>query len=193
MATDGTQLSKFLSYVLRHKPESIQLRLDEQGWANVEELIANSANSGTSFTREDLVRVVATNDKKRFSLSEDGRRIRAAQGHSVEVALGLASQIPPDLLYHGTATRFLDSILAQGLKPQSRQQVHLSSDHATALRVGQRHGTPVVLQVMASAMQREGSAFFQADNGVWLTDEVPPRFLRIAPSLGGNEIASQLP
>src|SRR5205085_6970174 len=126
--------------------------------------------AGTQFGREDLLHVVATSDKKRFSLSNDGQRIRAAQGHSVTVELGLSPQEPPPVLYHGTATRFVDSILSEGLKPQNRQQVHLSIDETTARRVGQRHGKPVILKIEARRMYAEGFKFFLADNGVWLTD-----------------------
>jgi putative RNA 2'-phosphotransferase len=178
MANDQIQLSKFLSFVLRHKPDAIGLTLSPDGWVAIDELIEKAEAAGTRFERDDLLHVVATSDKKRFSISEDGLRIRAAQGHSVQVELGLLPQEPPAVLYHGTATRFLDSIRLHGLKPQARQQVHLSSDEATAQRVGQRHGKPVVLTVDARAMHAAGICFYCADNGVWLTDEVPPKFLR---------------
>jgi putative RNA 2'-phosphotransferase len=174
---DSLQLSKFLSFVLRHRPDSIGISLDSQGWVLVDELIAKSQAGGTHFTREDLLRVVKTSDKKRFSLSADAHMIRAAQGHSVNVDLGLTPQEPPTILYHGTATRFVASILAEGLKPKSRQQVHLSPDKATAQRVGQRHGKPTILKVDALSMHRQGFKFFLADNGVWLIDQVPPEFL----------------
>lgn len=172
-------LSKRLSYILRHAPESIGLTLDAHGWASVDELIAKCAAAGLSITWEQLAEAVATNDKKRFSFSEDGLRIRAAQGHSIEVDLGLGAIEPPALLYHGTATRFLPSIRAKGLVPGSRQQVHLSADAATATKVGARHGKPVVLTVAAGAMHAAGLKFFRADNGVWLTDRVPPEFLSV--------------
>jgi putative RNA 2'-phosphotransferase len=169
--------SKFLSYVLRHGPDSIGLTLDENGWASIDDLLAKAAASGRAIDRATLLEVVATSDKKRFTLSPDGIRIRAAQGHSVAVALGLEPAFPPDTLYHGTATRFLEAIRAQGLKPGERQQVHLSADAATARAVGARHGKPVVLRVAAGAMHEAGMAFFRADNGVWLTDHVPAQFL----------------
>ena len=172
-------LSRFLSLVLRHKPDAIGLVLDPQGWASVDELLVKSQAGGKRFTRDDLVRVVETNDKKRFSLSADGQRIRAAQGHSVDVELGLAPLEPPDVLYHGTAAHFVDSILSQGLKPQGRQQVHLSSDTATAQRVGQRHGQPVIFKVEALRMHLVGRQFYRADNGVWLVDHVPVEFLSV--------------
>ena len=180
MDSRDSQLSKFLSYVLRHRPDSIGMMLDSQGWVLVDDLIAKSRAAGTDFTREELLHVVETSDKKRFSLSPDGAMIRAAQGHSVAVDLRLATQEPPAILYHGTATRFVNSILAEGLKPQSRQQVHLSVDEATAQRVGQRHGKPAIFKVEASRMHREGFKFFLADNGVWLIDHVPPEFLALA-------------
>lgn len=177
---DSLQISKFLSFVLRHRPDSIGISLDSQGWISVDELIAKSQAAGTHFTRKDLLNVVETSDKKRFSLSADAQMIRAAQGHSVTVDLGLTPQEPPTVLYHGTATRFVASILAEGLKPKSRQQVHLSPDEATAQRVGQRHGKPTILKVDALSMHRQGFKFFRADNGVWLIDQVPPEFLMLA-------------
>ena len=177
MAKYLTGKSKFLSYVLRHAPGSIGLTLDENGWTGVDELLSKAAGAGMTIDRETLDEIVATSEKKRFTLSEDGTRIRAAQGHSVEVALDLEPIEPPETLYHGTATRFLDSIRAEGLRPGSRQQVHLSANEATATAVGQRHGKPVVLSVAAGEMHRRGHAFFRADNGVWLTDSVPPQFL----------------
>jgi putative RNA 2'-phosphotransferase len=179
MSIDQIRLSKFLSFVLRHKPDAISLTLGPEGWVNIDELIGKADAAGTRFDRNDLLHVVATSDKKRFSVSEDGLRIRAAQGHSVPVELGLLPQKPPAVLYHGTATRFLDSIRLHGLKPQARQQVHLSIDEATAQRVGQRHGKPIVLKVDAGEMHVAGIQFYRADNGVWLTNEVPPKFLRI--------------
>jgi putative RNA 2'-phosphotransferase len=177
MPADPVQLSKFLSFVLRHKPETIGLALDAEGWAAIDDLIAKANAAGTPFARDDLLHVVATSDKKRFSLSADGLRIRAAQGHSVSVELGLLPKAPPAVLYHGTATRFVEAILSEGLKPQSRQQVHLSLDEATAHRVGQRHGRPVIFKVDAQRMHAQGLKFYVADNGVWLTDHVPPEFL----------------
>jgi putative RNA 2'-phosphotransferase len=177
MKNDLISRSKFLSLVLRHDPGKIGLTLDEKGWASVEELLAKCEQAGKRIGREQLLEIVSTNDKSRFTLSPDGMRIRAAQGHSVPVELGLEPVTPPAFLFHGTATRFLDSILAEGLKPQSRQQVHLSADAETATRVGQRHGKPAVLRVDSGRMFEAGHAFFQADNGVWLTDRVPPEFL----------------
>jgi putative RNA 2'-phosphotransferase len=144
----------------------------------VEELIAASARAGRCFSRAELDHVVANNNRKRFAYSDDGLRIRASQGHSVEVDLGLASAEPPPVLYHGTATATLPLVLREGLKPMSRQDVHLSADVETALRVGSRHGRPVVLVVDAAALAAEGHTFRLSANGVWLTDRVPPAHLR---------------
>jgi putative RNA 2'-phosphotransferase len=177
MAKDLTRQSKFLSHVLRHAPNSISLRLHAQGWADVEELLAKSVAAGEPLDRALLEQIVATSDKKRFTLSADGMRIRAAQGHSVAVALGLEPLAPPGILYHGTATRFLEAIRAEGLKAGRRQQVHLSDDEETARAVGRRHGRPAVLRIAAGAMHRSGYIFIRADNGVWLTDRVPPQYL----------------
>jgi putative RNA 2'-phosphotransferase len=172
-----SELSKFLSYVLRHAPDSIGLAVDSGGWCEVSELIAKSAAAGRTFDEAQLLSLVAASDKQRFTLSEDGRRIRAAQGHSIAVDLGLIPVEPPHLLFHGTATRFLDAIRDEGLLPGSRQKVHLSGDEATAVAVGRRHGKPVVLHVRAGEMWVAGHAFWRADNGVWLVDAVPPHFL----------------
>lgn len=171
------RLSKFMSLVLRHNPGKIGITLDPQGWVEIDELLAAANRSGTALDRATLLRVVAENDKQRFAISEDGRRIRASQGHSVEVDLALTPLAPPELLYHGTATRFLESIRREGLVKQSRQHVHLSADETTAVKVGQRHGRPAVLTVRAGAMAAAGQQFFRSDNGVWLTDHVPPEFL----------------
>lgn len=170
------EISKLLSYVLRHAPQSIGMTLDAQGWVDVDELLARI---GPRLDRETLFKVVAESDKQRFTLSPDRRRIRAAQGHSVEVDLDLTPREPPALLFHGTAEKSLKAILAEGLKPGRRQKVHLSRDVETALKVGRRHGEPAVLEVDAAAMHAEGRAFWEADNGVWLTDAVPPGFLRL--------------
>ena len=177
-------LSKFMSLVLRHKPQEIGLALDENGWADVAELIARANLKGVRLTRNDLLTIVETNDKKRFALSEDGTRIRASQGHSVAVDLALSPVAPPARLFHGTASRFLESIRAQGLLRGRRQHVHLSPDEATATKVGQRHGKPVVLQVLSGKMHQAGRQFFHSANGVWLTDHVPAEYL-VFPSPSG--------
>lgn len=179
MEKNITRLSKFLSYVLRHAPQEIGLTLGDGGWVETEDLIAKAKAHGRPLTPELLREIVATNDKKRFTLSADGARIRAAQGHSVEVSLDLEPLPPPDVLYHGTAVKVLDRIMAEGLKPQSRRHVHLSLDEATARKVGQRHGKPVILAVASGRMHRAGAAFYRADNGVWLTDTVAPHYLTV--------------
>lgn len=173
-----TEISKFLSYVLRHAPQSIGLTLDTNGWADVDELLVKAGVSGWDFDRAALGQVVSTSDKQRFTLSDDGSRIRAAQGHSVAVDLDIAPMAPPAMLFHGTAVRNVEAIMAEGLRPGQRQKVHLSLDEATAAKVGQRHGKPVVLRVDAAGMHAQGLSFWRAENGVWLTDHVPPQFLR---------------
>jgi putative RNA 2'-phosphotransferase len=171
--------SKFMSLVLRHQPEAIGLSLDAEGWAPIDELVRLSSTSRSPLSTDLVHEVVRTSDKQRFRVSEDGLRIRASQGHSVEVDLALPPSEPPDVLFHGTATRFLASIMAEGLRPGSRQHVHLSADEATAVRVGERHGKPVVLVVAARAMHEAGHTFFVSDNGVWLTAAVPARYLSV--------------
>lgn len=172
-------ISKFLSYVLRHAPESIGLALDPQGWASVDELLEKANASGRALDLETLQRVVAQSDKKRFTFAAGGQRIRAAQGHSVAVDLGLAPSVPPDELYHGTAAATVPAILAEGIVPGRRQQVHLSATPEVARAVGQRHGKPVVLRIACARMQADGFAFTQAENGVWLTDRVPTAYLAV--------------
>ncbi|HEY0585703.1 MAG TPA: RNA 2'-phosphotransferase [Pseudoduganella sp.] len=169
--------SKFLSLVLRHKPEEIGLVLDQNGWASIDELIALANARGANLSRPQIESIVKNNDKQRFAISADGMRIRANQGHSIDIALGLAPQTPPERLYHGSATRFLESIRASGLHSASRQHVHLSADMATAEKVGSRHGKPVILAVDAGQMARDGHLFYLSNNGVWLTDTVPPKYL----------------
>ena len=170
--------SKFLSYVLRHEPQAIGLSLDSEGWASVTALIDAASREGRNLTRELLEQVVHTNEKKRFSFSENGQNIRAVQGHSnPSVQLQLEEKQPPALLYHGTATRFVESINQKGLIPGSRHHVHLSEQLETAREVGQRYGTVVILKVNTPEMLAEGFKFFQAENGVWLTEQVPVRFL----------------
>jgi putative RNA 2'-phosphotransferase len=169
------RVSKFLSRHLRHAPEDIGLTLDDGGWVGVDELLRACERAGLAITRTDLEHVVATNNKQRFSLV--GNRIRANQGHSVEVDLGLQPRRPPEVLYHGTIAANLPMIRAEGLRPMRRQDVHLSSDVDTANRVGSRRGKPVVLTVRAAAMHAEGHEFRVSENGVWLVAEVPPQFL----------------
>ncbi len=168
------ETSKFLSYVLRHEPHAIDLELDSEGWADIECLIASAAKYGRSLDRALIQAAVRNSDKKRFSISNDGLRIRAAQGHSTSsVRIQHIEKEPPEFLYHGTTTRFLTSIRQQGLIAGSRHHVHLSTDKPTAIAVGQRHGQPVVLRIFALRMYQQGFKFFKAENGVWLTAEVP--------------------
>lgn len=172
---DVKRTSKFMSLVLRHEPEKIGLTLDEAGWVDVD-LFLEAMNSHNHYlTREQLQEVVDNNDKKRFTI--DGNRIRANQGHSIEVDLQLEEKKPPETLYHGTIDRFLQSIYHHGLKKMDRHHVHLSEDVATASKVGSRRGKPVILKIDAYAMHRDGHKFYQSANGVWLTDNVPPEYL----------------
>ena len=175
---ERTRASKFLSLVLRHEPERIGIELDGQGWVGVETLLSALRAHGKPIDRAQLDEIVATNEKKRYAYSDDGQRIRANQGHSVEVSLGYAAQRPPKILYHGTAERYLSSIQKEGLLKRERHHVHLTSSAETALNVGRRHGAPVILVVDANAMQVAGYEFFLSENGVWLTDHVPPQFLK---------------
>jgi putative RNA 2'-phosphotransferase len=177
MSRDHEKTSKFLSYVLRHKPDAIGLALDSNGWASVQELIEKANATGENLSEPLIHDIVRTNEKKRFALSEDGSKIRASQGHSIHIELGLEPKQPPELLYHGTASRFLDVIRSEGLKSMDRQHVHLSIDEITATKVGQRHGKPVILVVNAGDMWRAGQQFFLSENGVWLTDKVDVRYL----------------
>jgi putative RNA 2'-phosphotransferase len=184
--------SKLLSYVLRHRPDSIGLVLDANGWAGVDELLAHLAAAGHAVDLALLERVVADNDKQRFAFSEDRTRIRASQGHSVKVDLALAEAEPPEVLYHGTASRFLKAILAEGLHASGRHHVHLSADVDTARRVGARHGFPAILRVDARRMRADGIAFYRSDNGVWLTETVLPRYLEVADGrVGGSTVAPE--
>ncbi|MEO0989540.1 MAG: RNA 2'-phosphotransferase [Pseudomonadota bacterium] len=171
--------SKRLSLILRHAPEEAGLTLGAGGWVAVSDLLEGLARMGAPMTRTELDALVAQSDKKRFTLSEDGTRIRAAQGHSVRIDTGLSPQAPPETLYHGTSEDRVDVILNEGLSPMSRLHVHLSTDPETARIVGKRHGAPVVLKIHAEDMAAAGHPFFLADNGVWLTDAVPRQFLTL--------------
>lgn len=173
---DLVAASKFLSLVLRHQPEVIGLSLDAEGWADIDALI-RLARGRKFLTRALIEAVVENNNKQRFAISADGQRIRARQGHSIDVDLGLVPVTPPARLYHGTATRFVASIRREGLVKRSRQHVHLSADADTATNVGSRHGTPEILVVHAAKMAAAGHAFYRSENGVWLTDAVPVTFI----------------
>jgi putative RNA 2'-phosphotransferase len=169
--------SKFLSFVLRHQPDAAGIHLDAQGWVAIDELLDGCRKHGHALTREMLDEIVAKSSKRRLAISEDGMRIRASQGHSIEVDLGYQPVTPPELLFHGTVARHLDAIRAQGLKRMQRHHVHLSPDTATATAVGQRHGRPVILRILAGEMARQGHQFYLSANGVWLTDEVPAAYI----------------
>jgi putative RNA 2'-phosphotransferase len=171
------RISKRLSLHLRHEPETLGLTLEPGGWVKVDDLLVAFSSKHFPITREQLETVVRENDKQRFSFDETGLRIRANQGHSAEVDLQLEPQTPPDVLYHGTALSVLEKILQDGLKRMKRHHVHLSTDKDMMLKVGQRHGKPVLLKVKAKEMQEAGYKFYLSDNGVWLTDEVPAAFL----------------
>jgi putative RNA 2'-phosphotransferase len=171
--------SKFLSLVLRHDPGAVGLALDASGWIEVGVLLEALAQHGHAMERVELERLVRENDKQRFAFSPDGLRIRANQGHSLDVDLGYVATCPPDVLYHGTVERFLPSIRGDGLLRGKRRHVHLSETRDLALSVGRRRGRPMVIEVDAAAMAREGHVFFRAENGVWLTSHVPARFLRL--------------
>jgi putative RNA 2'-phosphotransferase len=171
------KISKYLSKHLRHTPERLGLTLAPGGWVTVDELLAACAASRFSITRSELEAVVANNDKQRFSFDATGKLIRANQGHSVEIDLQLEPQIPPAILYHGTGKKSVESILEKGLLKMSRHHVHLSENIETARKVGMRHGYPVVLAVDAAAMHEVGFTFYCSDNGVWLIDSVPPKYL----------------
>jgi len=173
----SVRTSKFLSLVLRHDPGKIGVTLDDAGWTDVAALLTACAAQGVVITREELAQIVATSDKQRFALSPDGTRIRANQGHSVEVDLELPPATPPARLYHGTVAGVLPAIRAEGLTKQARHHVHLSADLETATRVGGRRGKPVVLVIRADEMAAAGHVFFCSANGVWLTDHVPPELI----------------
>ena len=171
------ETSKFISLILRHKPEEIGITLDEHGWANVDELIAGIAKTRI-FDMSMLEEIVRTDEKQRYSFNEDKTLIRANQGHSIPVDVELEQKVPPEILYHGTGEKYVSSIEKQGLIPKSRLYVHLSADYDTAVKVGSRHGKPVVYTVAAGEMHKNGYTFYLSVNGVWLTKSVPPQFLQ---------------
>jgi putative RNA 2'-phosphotransferase len=169
---------KLLSLVLRHKPQEIGLTLDKHGWADVDELLLCLKRSGCNLNFKTLEKIVNENDKHRYSFNDDKTKIRANQGHSIPVDVELKKATPPELLYHGTASRFLGSIRNSGIQKSGRIHVHLSSDYKTALNVGIRHGKPVVLTVMSGKMHDDGFEFFLSENGVWLCENVPVKYIQ---------------
>ena len=172
------KLSVFISLVLRHNPDAANIKLDEHGWADVEELLASIQRTGRAIDMAILEEIVATDNKQRYGFNQDKTLIRANQGHSIPVDVELKEQEPPAFLYHGTAVRFLENIEKEGLKPMSRLYVHLSKDIETALKVGKRHGEPVVLKVCSGNMYQNGHQFFLSENGVWLTKKVDGQYLQ---------------
>ncbi|RME03905.1 MAG: RNA 2'-phosphotransferase [Planctomycetota bacterium] len=172
-----TKLSKFLSYILRHHPEKIGLNLDKNGWADVNTLLEKCQQHNIHITRNELEEVVKLNSKQRFAFSPDNTKIRSNQGHSIPVELDYEPTPPPNILYHGTSERFLDSIRQKGLQKKQRHHVHLSSDMKTALEVGKRHGKPIVLKIKAREMSENGFTFYLTSNNVWLVETVPPTYL----------------
>lgn len=175
------RLSKFISMILRHKPQVIGITLDEHGWADVDELIKgiNETVEEVKFSKDTLEIIVKTDKKQRYSFSQDKTLIRVNQGHSIPVDVELEKKEPPKVLYHGTGVKSVKAIQEQGLLPMERLYVHLSIDVKTATNVGKRHGTPVIFQVNAEQMQKDGYDFFQSVNGVWLTKEVPAKYLEL--------------
>ncbi len=171
-----TDTSRYISLLLRHKPQVAGITLDAHGWAEVDALIA-AVNKTHPLTRETLEKIVSEDEKGRYAFSEDGRRIRACQGHSIPVDVELRRETPPAVLYHGTAEKYTSAIEAQGLLPRTRLYVHLSPDRATAVKVGSRHGTPVVYAVDTAKMTTDGYDFYISENGVWLTKAVPVKYL----------------
>lgn len=172
------KISKFISLVLRHKPEVINLKIDENGWTDIDELIAKSKrDSHEGFTFEELNEIVESNDKKRFIFNEDKTKIRANQGHSINIDLALKPEQPPEFLYHGTAQTNIDSILEKGIEKRNRQHVHLSQDKETATKVGMRHGKPVILTIRTGKMAEDGILFYLSENKVWLTDFIDAKYI----------------
>ena len=175
---DLTKISKFLSLVLRHSPQTIKIRLDENGWADVDKLIQQSNIHKMKFDFETLEEVVFTNDKQRFSFNDDYTKIRANQGHSVDVNLELEAVKPLPILYHGTVEKYLDNIKINGLQKMQRQHVHLSKDLETAIKVGNRRGKAIVLEINALEMYKDGFEFYLSKNGVCLSNEIPAKYIK---------------
>ncbi|WP_278712971.1 RNA 2'-phosphotransferase [Eubacterium ventriosum] len=170
------EVSRYISFILRHRPQDIGISLDEHGWANVDELI-KGINNRWSFNMEDLERIVRNDDKQRYSFNQDKTLIRANQGHSIPVDVELEKKNPPEILWHGTGKKYVESIDQEGLIPKTRLYVHLSSDYDTAIKVGKRHGEPVIYKVDTKRMTEDGYEFFLSVNGVWLTKRVPALYL----------------
>ncbi len=174
--SEKKRIGKFISLILRHDPQKIGLELDANGWANIDELIEKSAKHRVRFTRDNLDEIIITNDKKRYSFNSNATKIRANQGHSINIDLQLKPIPPPPFLYHGTPEKFVAIIREEGLKPMNRQYVHLSADKETATKVGSRRGKPYIFIILTDKIYEDGIEFYQAENGVWLTDYVDPKY-----------------
>ena len=172
-----TKVSKYISLILRHKPETIGISLDKHGWANVNDLIEGVSKTH-KLDMEMLEEIVATDEKQRYSFNEDKTKIRANQGHSIDVDVELEEMVPPDMLWHGTSVKYAKSIDAEGLIPKSRLYVHMSADTKTAMEVGKRHGVPAIYCIDAAAMYEDGYKFYRSKNGVWLTKHVPSEYFK---------------
>lgn len=179
MNKDEVKISRFISLVLRHKPEVISLNIDKHGWASVDELIEKVSKWYPQMNKELLDYIVENNNKKRFSYNEDQSQIRANQGHSINVDVDLEERIPPDVLYHGTAFQNIDSIMEKGIVKGNRLYVHLSQDEKTAINVGKRHGLPIVLIINTKEMVEDGIVFYYSVNGIWLTEYISPKYIQV--------------
>jgi putative RNA 2'-phosphotransferase len=182
---ERTHIGKFMSLVLRHEPQAIGAKLDVDGWLPLETLVNGMQKTYPSITVQNIVEIVESSDKKRFQFSESRSHIRAVQGHSVAIE-GSTVQLAeaPEYLYHGTAISKVVTIQSEGLKPMSRIHVHLSADRETAIIVGRRHGKPAVFQVNSAVAKSDGVQFFLAENGVWLCNSLPPKYLTLLPCIG---------
>lgn len=186
-STNDIKLGRFLSLVLRHDPSAAGISLDEHGWADVDVLLNGVRETGRQIDRETLERIVRENNKQRYSFNADCTKIRANQGHSLQVDVELKEAEPPRYLYHGTAVRFLFAIQTEGIRKMARQYVHLSGDYQTAVSVGRRHGAPVVLRIDAGTMAENGVRFYRSENGVWLCEHVPPEYFCVPEAGQGGE------
>ena len=177
MSEKLVKLGRFISLVLRHSPETIGIKLDKNGWANVEELLNLMNKNGKKIDINTLNEIVETNNKKRYEFSDDFKKIRACQGHSISVDLELEQAVPPEFLYHGTAVKNIESIKVTGIKKVDRQYVHLSADYDTAYNVGKRHGKPYIIKVLSGKMDKDGKKFYISKNKVWLSENISPEYL----------------
>ena len=175
---NSTKISKFLSLVLRHAPETLGIKLDSAGWVSVEDLMEKMNLNGQSVDFKVLQYIVDSNSKKRFAFNHDKSKIRANQGHSIKIDHGFEPRTPPKVLYHGTGLKSVESILEKGIEKRNRHHVHLSADKETAMKVGHRHGTPIVLEIMTLEMKNDGHEFYLSENNVWLTDFVPSKYIK---------------